>query len=329
MSMPAISVIQPVSQAVERVKQVLFRPFDLARWFVIGFGAWLAGLGQGGGYNFNFNPGRAQQVDLPGTVERARDYVSDNLFWIAPLAAVIVLLVLALWIVLLWLSSRGRFMFLHCVALNRAEVAVPWSRFARAGNSVFWFRLVLGPVYLALALAILIPAAFSAYRMCLGDAWGLVNILTLVAFALVFFAVALVFGIIGMLLSDFVIPLMFLRGGSCLAGWAALRSLLAAHLGSFILYFLFQIVLGLVIAMMVVIAVLITCCLAGCLLIIPYLGTVALLPVLVFRRAYSLCFLAQFGPAFDVFSPAAPPALIPPPPVPTPIPPPANGTAGI
>ena len=135
----------------------------------------------------------------------------------------------------------------------------------------------------------------------------------LVAFGLVFFLVVLVFGIIGMLLIDFVIPLMFLRGGSCLAGWAGLRPLLGAHLGSFILYFLFQIVLGLAIAIIVVIAVLITCCLAGCLLMIPYLGTVALLPVLVFRRAYSLYYLAQFGPAFDVFSPATPPPAAPPP----------------
>ncbi len=315
MSMPAISVVQPVGQAIERVKQVLFRPFDLTRWFVIGFGAWLAGLGHGGGGGNLRYPGGGQGGggDLRQQLEHTRDYVTDNLTWIVPLAAVILVVVLGLWVLFTWLSSRGRFLFLHCVALNRAEVAVPWTRFARAGNSVFRFRLVLGLVYLALALAILVPSALSAYRMCLDDAWGFGNILTLVAFGLVLFVVVLVFGIIGMLLIDFVIPLMFLHGGSCLAGWAELRPLLAAHVGSFILYFLFQIVLGLAIAMIVVIAVLITCCLAGCLLIIPYLGTVTLLPVLVFRRAYSLYYLAQFGPAFDVFSPASPPSMAPPP----------------
>jgi len=57
--------------------------------------------------------------------------------------------------------------------------------------------------------------------------------------------------------------------------------------------------------MLVVIVVLVTCCIAGCFLAIPYVGTVLLLPVLVFQRAYSLHFLAQFGPAYDVFPPAA------------------------
>lgn len=48
-------------------------------------------------------------------------------------------------------------------------------------------------------------------------------------------------------------------------------------------------------------AVLVTCCLAGCLMMLPYIGTVLLLPILVFKRAYSLYFLGQFGPQYDVF----------------------------
>jgi hypothetical protein len=39
---------------------------------------------------------------------------------------------------------------------------------------------------------------------------------------------------------------------------------------------------------------------------IPYLGTVLLLPVLVFKRSYSIYFLRQFGPEYDVFPPAPP-----------------------
>ena len=52
---------------------------------------------------------------------------------------------------------------------------------------------------------------------------------------------------------------------------------------------------------MIFMIVLCTCCIAGCFLAIPYIGTVLLLPVLVFTRAYSLHFLAQFGPDYDVF----------------------------
>ena len=36
-----ISVALPISPAMDRVKRVLFQPFDLGKWFMIGFGAWL------------------------------------------------------------------------------------------------------------------------------------------------------------------------------------------------------------------------------------------------------------------------------------------------
>ena len=50
-----ISVTEPVSPALERVKTMLFKPFDLGKWFTIGFCAWLAALGEGGGSGMNFN----------------------------------------------------------------------------------------------------------------------------------------------------------------------------------------------------------------------------------------------------------------------------------
>ena len=45
----SISVIDPISQAIEKTKQILFNPFDWKKWFAIGFCAWLANLCQGGG----------------------------------------------------------------------------------------------------------------------------------------------------------------------------------------------------------------------------------------------------------------------------------------
>jgi len=49
-------------------------------------------------------------------------------------------------------------------------------------------------------------------------------------------------------------------------------------------------------------AVLVTCCCAGIVLVIPYIGVVLMLPLLVFKRAYSLHFLSQFGSDYDVFA---------------------------
>jgi hypothetical protein len=100
---------------------------------------------------------------------------------------------------------------------------------------------------------------------------------------------------------------MFLRRQRCLSAWKELGTLISGHAGVFILYFLFQIVLAMAIGVIVFGAVIITCCIAGCLMALPYLGTVLLLPVLMFKRCYSLYFLAQFGRDYDVFPPEPPP----------------------
>ena len=128
-----ISVAEPVSPALERVKQLLFRPFDLGKWFTIGFCAWLAGLGESGGggfytgYNNGFNQSSQSGTSLRHVLEQVRDYVMANLYWLVPVVVTAVILLLTLGILFLWLNCRGKFMFLHCVALNRAEVLEPWN----------------------------------------------------------------------------------------------------------------------------------------------------------------------------------------------------------
>ncbi|HTX66232.1 MAG TPA: hypothetical protein VMD31_10715 [Opitutaceae bacterium] len=311
--MPAdpISVLAPVDLALERTKVILFRPFDAAKWFTIAFGAWLAGLGRGG-FNFNFNFGQQRrQVNseqFRQALGHVHDYVLDHLYWIVPAAIVLALLVLTAAIVFTWLRSRGAFMFLHCVARNRAEIAEPWKKFRAEANSLFVFRLVVALVSLAVFLPLLAAAGYRLYVMFRRDAWDSAATWNLVGLGLGFLGAALLFGLVHKLTNDFVVPVMALRRTTCLAGWAEFGGLLAAHPLQFFVYLLFQIVIGLAIVLLVVLGVLLTCCLAGCILMLPYLGTVLLLPVLVFCRAYSLHYLAQYGRPYDAFAPDGPPA---------------------
>jgi len=316
-----ISVTEPVSPALERVKTMLFKPFDLGKWFTIGFCAWLALLGDGGGGGGGFNSGFNNHFNNNNSggmtaesfrhgYHRTRDYVMNNLDWIIPALAAAVILLLAFWVLIIWLSSRGRFMFLHCVALDKAEVAEPWNKFEREANSLFCFRLVMALIGIVLMLPTLIVIAGLIVRMVLRGEPDFIGIMVAAGLGLVFFAVAIVFALINKFTEDFIVPIQFLRGGKCLAAWKEFWGLLANHAGLFTLYILFQIVMGMAIGIIVLGAVLITCCLAACLMIIPYLGTVLLLPVLVFKQSYPLYFLRQFGPGYDVFPPAfpAPPA---------------------
>jgi hypothetical protein len=303
-------VTAPVGEALNRVKRMLFQPFDLAKWFAIGFCAWLAGLGEfGSSFNWNnrFGGGPSGPVhSLRHTMDHATHFVMENLYWIIPAVAAVVILGVALGMLLTWLSSRGKFMFLHCVALDQAEVQRSWREFAPEGDSLFWLRFVLGlievPLCLLLLANILLIVGPMFYR---GNAEG-GGILLAIVLGLVFLAVAVCFGLIRKFTLDFVVPIMFLRRTKCTIAWREFLGLLGANAGHFTLYILFQIMLAMAIGVIVLVAVVVTCCIAGCLLALPYLGTVALLPVLVFQRSYSIYYLAQFGPAYDVFRHALP-----------------------
>ena len=300
-----------MSVAINRVKLLLFEPFDLGKWFAIGFCAWLAHLGETG-FQANYNVGAPRGGAGKGVhegFEHARAYVLDNLGWILPLAAALVLVGFAFWVLLTWLRSRGNFMFLHCVAFDKAEVRGPWYKFARAGKSLFQFRLALGLVGMIPVLPLLMLAAMTVIRLIDHGQPEFHSVLLLIGVVLMLFGVGMVFFVVAKLTTDFVVPIMFLRGATCLESWKELLGLISVRVPNFLLYLLFQIVLGFATGALVLIAVLVTCCIAGCLMIIPYLGTVLLLPILVFKRSYSLHYLAQYGQAYDVFPPQLPPQL--------------------
>src|SRR5216117_3427070 len=74
--------------------------------------------------------------------------------------------------------------------------------------------------------------------------------------------------------------------------------LIAAHPGPVVLYMSFFLVLVIAAAMISCAATCMTCCIAA----IPYVGTVVLLPIPVTLCAFSLLFLRQFGPDYDVWA---------------------------
>ncbi len=297
-----ISVTVPFGQALERVRVILFQPFDLAKWFVMGFCAWLAYLGQGGFHGgYNFGPGPRGRNGLRAEFEHAREYVVSNLGWILPLAIILTLVIICLWLVVLWLSSRGRFMFLHCVALNTAEVAVPWRQFAQEAHSLFVFRVLLALMSVLAMVPLIAGLLIVLLRMALRETVTVGGLAGAIGLFLALLVLSIFLWVIGRLLNDFVVPVQFLRGRGCMAGWREVAALVRSDPAHFLLYLLFRIALAIGIAVAVLIVVVATCCCAGCLFALPYLGTVLLLPAFVLERSYSLYYLAQYGPAYTVF----------------------------
>ncbi len=313
------SVVSPLSPAIERMKRMLFRPFDFSKWIAIGFCSWLAGLGGSSGGNFNFNRAN-QQVprDLGKAWTQLQHYLLDNLVWVIPVAVMVLLLILGLVVLLMWLGSRGAFMFLHCVVRDRGEVAVPWREYRREANSLLRFRLILAGCGVILVLFAVALVVFLAWG---GIGWVVAaghfpnysrGIITgLIIGGVIFFLVWLTLMIVMTFTNQFVVPIMFQRRCTCTEAWGEFLVLLRDHTWSFVLYLLFAIVIAIVVALILLAVVIGTCCVAGILMVLPVVGSVLLLPISVFWRNYELLYLAQFGPDYDLLRdepPSLPPA---------------------
>jgi len=304
-----VSVLDPISPAIARVRTVLFRPFDLGKWFVIAFSAWLARLGTGGGNGGGGNRGGGsahRTDDIPGELRHAyevsRDYVAANWHWILPAAIFALIAVVTVWLLVTWLSSRGRFTFLYCVAQDKGEFWNPWRLLQPHGNSLFGFRVILGLVTFFTAAAFLAAGGVLAFFAHQTLGFTVVTILGLVMCGLLFFASIIVFGVADWFTTDFVVPIMYLHNLRCSRAWRMLLEVLSVNRARFFVYLLFQIVIRIAL-FSIMIALMCFCCVACCLIMLPFVGTVVLLPLIVFERAYSLYYLAQYGPQFNVFPP--------------------------
>jgi hypothetical protein len=303
----AISVVDPVSPAIERVKTVCFRPFDMHKWFVLGFCAFLAQFGEGGGGSFNTGGRGGGGGGGPGDgpdFNEVKDWIDANIGLVILMAVIALLVILGLAALFTWLGSRGKFMFIDGIVHNRAAVKAPWSEYRREGNSLFGFRIVLvlaTYVCFLLLAGIALLIALPDIRSGTLTGAGTVAIVIGIAGAVI---IALASGIVTLFLLDFIAPIMYLRRLRVMEAWSVFRhEFLAGRAGTFVLYMLFKIVIGICVGLLGVVITCVTCCIPA----IPYIGSVILLPLLVFGQAYPLYFIQQFGDDWRFFHRLPPP----------------------
>ena len=299
-----IDYIAPLTNAWNRMVKALFKPFDIAKWFVVGFTAFLAGLMEyngGAGSNNTFernsvNDGLHEFFTFP---ETAREWLIDHPVWATLIFAGLVFVFLLL-VVFTWLSSRGKFMFLDNVVHDKAEVSAPWKEYSKEGNSLFIWRLIFGLLSFFVTAASLYYA-YMHFREMYFDGVPLISALgNLLGIIFWMFIVFIVIAYISLFLTDFVVPVMYKHRLSASRAWFKFMSILWPKLGYFLLYGLFVFLLAIVVAMLIVAFGFLTCCIGFLLLIIPYIGSVILLPISYTYRAYSVEFLAQFGEEFNL-----------------------------
>ena len=297
-----ITFFEPLSRGWNRMTSALFKPFDLSKWFAVGFTAFLAGLtdfhGHGGG-NGN-GSGHGDLTDFFAFPKVAWEWLLDNPGWFA-LIIFGVFFLFCFIVLLTWLSSRGKFMFLHNVVHDTKEIAKPWREYSKEGNSLFLWRFVFGLICTALFITFFVFCFIIAFNIYEGIISKQVMVLYIVGMILLFLLMIIVTGYIALFLNDFIVPIMYKHNIKTTKAWSKFLPLFSKNILYFIFYGILIFFLAILTFIIIIVFGLCSCCIGFILLIIPYIGSVVLLPISYTFRAFSIEFLAQFGTDFSVF----------------------------
>ena len=295
---------QPLSNGFERMKKALFQPFDISKWINIGLTAFLAGLtdcagsgGGGGNSGTRFND--LNWDDFFSFPETAWNWLISHPLWFSLIIAG-VFFVIAVAIVFNWLSSRGKFMFLYNVVNSKDEVVKPWNEYRQQGNSLFWWQFVYGWLIFGVFILFFVYTFGIFKNIHNGIIPDIAKFGFIGGIILTFIGLLVVTGYISLFLNDFVVQIMYKHRISALKAWSKFLTLLVRNMGSFIVYGLLILILKIATTVAVIFLAVLTCCIGLLLLMIPFVGSVILLPISYTFRAFSIEYFATFGDDFDL-----------------------------
>ena len=331
--MNEIKCVKVFIQAFNRMTQILFYPFDMTKWFILGFSAWLAvmfsGRGLGGGFSLNFEhlnlkkgsellrtPARFRELlksiftDEGSFVGKVSEHfqIGESIFWLVIFGSIaFILMIIFINLLLLWLSSRFKFVFIHNLANNRSEISEPWKRFKKLGNSAFlWLFCYM--LTLTLFMLIIFISACSLFYPVFIDflQTGIINPGILNSFLsgmiiLIFFCGMIVFSFAYYFFDQFVIVTMYRDNLTAVPAYRKFLRQLKSSPMTFLKFWILQIIANFLCSVAIVTLVLCTCCIAAVILAIPYVGSVMILPVNAFRRLQSMELMAAFGEDFSPY----------------------------
>lgn len=290
------SPVAALSTALASTRRQLFEPFDAARYAALAFAVWLAQFGSAGGLSPglrgtpNVPAGPAGPIEAPDAAS-LQEVAAQVAPWLPMIAAGVALAAILGFLVgafVLWLQSRGTFLVIDNLAHGTAAIGGPWRDQAQPANALFRFRLLVNTVGGLVALSTAGVVAWAVWGSVLAGAFDPARIGVAVAGGVLAGSFLLVVGITDACATEFVAPLMYVRRGSTWSGFRDLGALVAREPGGFVLYLLLRFVVAIAAGLVTVLGTVFTCGLA----MLPFIGTLVLLPVFVYQRMFALHFLA-------------------------------------
>src|SRR5262249_10520443 len=141
---------------------------------------------------------------------------------------------LAFFLVIIWLNSRGKFMFTDCIVRNRGAIVEPWREDRVEGNRYFIFQLVI-----SLASIVVFRGLALLYFMGTFMGHNILPIAILIPFGLICVLIAIPVAVIMKL----AVPVMYRQRCDAMSAFAQVWKLMVENPVPFILFVLFYIVI--------------------------------------------------------------------------------------
>jgi len=286
--------------AIEHTRKMLFEPFDIGKWFVLGFVIFLAQLisadsGSWGGSRIQDKLNRQQyQGEGAHELQQAAQWAVDHLGLILLIGVGLFVLINLIGLVIQYLGARGHFMFLECVIENKAEVAVPWRNAARPAWSLFLWRLAIFILFFwCFVLLFALPVWGLIRTAAAGDFSFPGTLVSLIPFVAVFIPLAICASVVDLLIRDFVTPVMLLHRIDLLGAVEKSIALWRGQLGNLLLYLLFRLIISVFAGVVGMAVACFTCCIGA----LPVIYQTITAPIHVFVRSWTLAILEQMDPA--------------------------------
>ena len=291
-------------QVWQRMVQALFRPFDLARWFSIGFCAWLAHVGSVPNLQAFVDADALRRQMEAGTltVSTIANAMLDKLATMPLLSAAVLTgaaFSVMVSVLLCWVRARSSLMFLHRIHHPNAPIREAWQAAGAAGaQELFWWRLALGALgwlaLLALGGGAVVSLGIGLLR---SRDWAGIGAAITLPWAMLWGGglafLLLVWGTLKSLGFHFMEPCLYRDREGVWAAWRRVWELCRDHPLAVMRFYMLLTLL--ILAGFAVLAgfVFCSCCLGLMLLVLPVVGAMTMLPLFWLHRGFGAAFVGS------------------------------------
>ena len=239
--MRVLSAADSVSPAIQRTRDLLFRPFRWGTYLKLGL---VAIVTEGLSSNSNFNKHTDHSTGNGPMLNPPFDITPVKIA--AAVAAVLLAMLIGFFIA--YLITRLRFAFFHCLATNTTEIGPGWHLYRDKAARFFWLNVAVGLCFILVIAAIAIPFAAGFYRVFRTmppgghPDWGMLIALILPLIPIVFLIILSAI-LTDIVMRDWMLPHYALEDATAREAWSEVWHSITCEKRQFFVYVVLRLVL--------------------------------------------------------------------------------------